>query len=608
MKLSGAQILLECLRQEGVSHIFGYPGGAVLPIYDAIFDCKDIEHVLVRHEQGAAHMADGFARSTGKVGVCLATSGPGATNLVTGIATAYMDSIPMVAITGQVRTAAIGKDAFQEADITGITMPITKHNYLVKRAEDLAQVLAEAFYIARTGRPGPVLVDIPLDISRNQIEFNVETDYPTTVTIPSYRPAGPTGRVPELQIRKAAQLIAESERPVLYVGGGAIASGAQAEVTELAIKTNILTTTTLLGKGALDETHPLSMGMLGMHGTAYANHAVNQCDLLIAVGARFDDRVTGNVEKFARGAKIVHIDIDPAEIGKVIQPDVPIVGDVKAILTELIKHVEPRPATQWNDTILEWKRRFPLIYPDDGKLYAEYAIEQLSELFDHDCIMTTDVGQHQMWAAQYFKCRRSRQWITSGGLGTMGYGLPAAIGAQFANPDKRVVCVSGDGSFQMMTQELMTATVYGLPIIIVIVNNKTLGMVRQWQEMFYEERYSQVNLEASPDFVKLVDAYGGVGFRANTPAELRDVLQQAKAITNRPVVIDCLIPTKECVYPMIPSGQTINEMMVKTDLEAAKASVHADGDEWSFSAEEAVLSQFVDSQVSAPEQTVQSQE
>ena len=504
MQMSGAQILLECLRQENVTHIFGYPGGAVLPIYDAIFDCHDIKHILVRHEQGAAHMADGFARSTGKVGVCLATSGPGATNLVTGIATAYMDSIPMVAITGQVRTSVLGKDAFQEADITGITMPITKHNFLVKRAEDLAQTLAEAFHIARTGRPGPVLVDIPVDVSKNIIAFDPANDYPKQVSIPSYKPAGGQGRIPELQIRKAAQLIAEAERPVLYVGGGAIASDAQAEVTKFAEKINTLTTTTLLGKGAIDETHPLSMGMLGMHGTAYANHAVNNADLLIAVGARFDDRVTGNVDKFATGAKIIHIDIDPAEIGKVIQPDVPIVGDVKAILTELIKHVAARPAGEWNETILDWKRRFPLIYPSDGKLYAEYAIEQINEAFDNDAIMATDVGQHQMWAAQYFVCKRPHQWITSGGLGTMGFGLPAAIGAAFANPDKRVVCLSGDGSFQMCTQELMTATVYKIPVITVIINNRSLGMVRQWQEMFYEERYSSVDLQASPDFVKLV--------------------------------------------------------------------------------------------------------
>ncbi len=594
MKMSGAQILLECMRQEQVTHIFGYPGGAVLPIYDAIFDCKDIKHVLVRHEQGAAHMADGFARSTGKVGVCLATSGPGATNLVTGIATAYMDSIPMVAITGQVRTSAIGKDAFQEADITGITMPVTKHNYLVKNVNELANALAEAFYIARTGRPGPVLVDIPLDISKEIIDFDPETDYPRNVSIASYRPITPQGRIPELQIRKAAQLIAESERPVLYVGGGAIASDAQAEVTALAEKLNTLTTTTLLGKGAIDETHPLSMGMLGMHGTAYANHAVNQSDLLIAVGARFDDRVTGAVDKWATGAKIIHIDIDPAEIGKVIVPDVPIVGDVKTILTELIKQVKPREATEWNERILAWKERFPLAYPQDGKLYAEYAIEQVSEIFDHDCIMTTDVGQHQMWAAQYFKCRRPHQWVTSGGLGTMGFGLPAAVGAAFANPDKRVVCISGDGSFQMMTQELMTAVVYGLPVITVIINNRTLGMVRQWQEMFYEERYSQVDLQASPDFVKLAEAYGGVGLRATTPDELKAALHQAKAVHDKPVVIDCRIPTEENVYPMIPSGQSIKEMMLKEDLVHAKASVHADSEEWSFSHEEAVLAQYVE--------------
>jgi acetolactate synthase-1/2/3 large subunit len=594
MLQSGAQILLECLRQEQVTHVFGYPGGAVLPIYDAIFDCKDIQHVLVRHEQGAAHMADGFARSTGKVGVCLATSGPGATNLVTGIATACMDSIAMVAITGQVRTTAIGKDAFQEADITGITMPITKHNFLVKRVEDLAQAVAEAFYIARTGRPGPVLVDIPLDVSKNQIEFNAETDYPRNVQIPSYRPAGPQARIPEVQIRKAAQLINEAERPVLYVGGGAVMSGAQNEVTALAEKTNILTTTTLMGKGAIDETHPLSMGMLGMHGTAYANHAVNNSDLLIAVGARFDDRVTGNVEKFATGAKIIHIDIDPAEIGKVVQPDVPIVGDVKVILAELIKHVKPRPATAWNETIKEWMRRFPLVYPHDGKLYAEYIIEQVSEMFNHDCIMSTDVGQHQMWAAQYFKCRRPRQWVTSGGLGTMGYGLPAAIGAQFANPDKRVVCISGDGSFQMMTQELMTATVYGTPVVVVIVNNKSLGMVRQWQEMFYSERYSQVDLQASPDFVKLAEAYGGAGFRVTKPEDLQEVLANAKAITDRPVVIDCVIPTGENVYPMIPSGTSISEMMLHKDLEALKADVHKDGSEWSFADQDRVLAQLVD--------------
>lgn len=592
MQLSGAQILLECLKKEGVTHIFGYPGGAVLPIYDAIFDCQDIEHVLVRHEQGAAHMADGYARASGKVGVCLATSGPGATNLVTGIATAYMDSIPIVAITGQVRTAAIGKDAFQEADITGITMPITKHNFLVKRVEDLAEAVAEAFYIARTGRPGPTLVDIPIDVSKAVTEFDPD-DYPRYVSIPSYKPIGPHTRVPEMQLRKAAQLIAEAERPVLYVGGGAVASGAQAEVTALAEKTNILVTTTLMGKGAIDETHPLCIGMLGMHGTAYANHAVNNADLLIAIGARFDDRVTGNVDKFAVGARIIHIDIDPAEIGKVKTPDVPIVGDVKTVLTELLRHVKPRPWSAWNDTIMQWKKMFPLVYPNDGKLYAEYIIEQLNVLFDYDAIMTTDVGQHQMWAAQYFKCRRPRQWITSGGLGTMGFGLPAAIGAQFAFPNKRVVCLSGDGSFQMCTQELMTASVYRLPIITVVVNNKSLGMVRQWQEMFYSERYSAVDLEASPDLVKLAEAYGGVGMRVTNKEELLPALEKAKAVTDRPVVIDCVIPTSENVYPMIPSGQSIEEMMLRKDLEQLKASIHADSEDWSFSEEDRVLAQYI---------------
>ncbi|HLI47572.1 MAG TPA: biosynthetic-type acetolactate synthase large subunit [Chthonomonas sp.] len=599
MQLSGAQILLECLKKEGVTHIFGYPGGAVLPIYDAIFDCKEIEHVLVRHEQGAAHMADGYARSSGKVGVCLATSGPGATNLVTGIATAYMDSIPIVAITGQVRTSAIGKDAFQEADITGITMPITKHNFLVKRVEDLAEAIAEAFYIARTGRPGPTLVDIPLDVSKAVTEFDPD-DYPRLVSIPSYKPIGPHTRVPEMQLRKAAQLIAEAERPVLYVGGGAVASGAQAEVTALAEKTNILVTTTLMGKGAIDETHPLCIGMLGMHGTAYANHAVNNADLLIAIGARFDDRVTGNVDKFAVGARIIHIDIDPAEIGKVKTPDVPIVGDVKTVLTELLRHVKPRPWSAWNDTIMQWKKMFPLVYPNDGKLYAEYIIEQINVLFDYDAIMTTDVGQHQMWAAQYFKCRRPRQWVTSGGLGTMGFGLPAAIGAQFANPNKRVVCLSGDGSFQMCNQELMTATVYRLPIITVVVNNKSLGMVRQWQEMFYDERYSAVDLEASPDLVKLAEAYGGVGMRVTQKEELLPALEKAKAVTDRPVVIDCVIPTSENVYPMIPSGQSIEEMMLRKDLEQLKASVHADSEDWSFSEEDRVLSQYLQVAKTAP--------
>ncbi|MCX6359321.1 MAG: biosynthetic-type acetolactate synthase large subunit [Armatimonadetes bacterium] len=590
MSLSGAQVMLECLRREGVAHVFGYPGGSVLPIYDALYDCRDIMHVLVRHEQGAAHMADGYARATGKVGVCLATSGPGATNLVTGIANAYMDSIPMVAITGQVRTTVIGKDAFQEADITGITIPVTKHNFLVKNAADLPRTFAEAFHVARTGRPGPVLVDMPLDVSQQRIEWSGD-QYPLKVDMPSYRP---TTRGHEVQIKRAAAAIAQAARPVLYVGGGAVSSGAQAEVTELAERTNILVTTTLLGKGAISEAHPLCMGMLGMHGTAYANHAVHNCDLLIAIGARFDDRVTGKVDRFAPGARVIHIDIDPAEIGKVRQPEIPIVGDVKTVLQVLLKHVEPRPAGEWNEQIEEWRQRFPLVYPRDGGLYTEAIVEHIGEATEWKAVMATDVGQHQMWAAQYFRTRAPRQWITSGGLGTMGYGLPAAIGAQFARPDERVVCLSGDGSFQMCTQELMTASIYGLPLIVCISNNRSLGMVRQWQEMFYHERYSHVDLEQSPDFVKLAEAYNCIGYRVTTLEEFRAAFAAALEQTNRPVVIDCSVTGAENVFPMIPSGQTVNEMRMHTRLEELRSAPNADPEGWSYDEEDQKLSQIVD--------------
>lgn len=589
MQFSGAQIMLECLRREGVKHIFGYPGGQALGIYDALYGCRDIKHILVRHEQGAAHMADGYSRATGKVGVCVATSGPGATNLVTGIANAYMDSIPIIAITGQVRNTAIGKDAFQEVDITGITMPITKHNFLVKEIKDVARTFAEAFHIARTGRPGPVLIDLPFDVTVGMTEWDPDT-YPKKVVIPSYRP---TTRGHEMQIRKAAQAIADASRPVLYVGGGAISSGAAAEVTALAEQANILVTTTLMGKGAIDEMHPLSIGMLGMHGTAYANHAVNSCDLLIAIGARFDDRVTGKADRFAPKAKVIHIDIDPAEIGKIRVPDIPIVGDVKTVLRELIKHVKPRPWSEWNDQIIEWRRRFPLIYPHDEKLYAEYIVEQIGEATDWQAIMATDVGQHQMWAAQYYRCRAPRQWITSGGLGTMGYGLPAAIGAQVAQPDKRVVCLTGDGSFQMCTQELMTAVAYKLPLIICIVNNRTLGMVRQWQELFYHERYSYVDMTQAPDFVKLAEAYGATGMRVDRPEDMRGALDAALAVTDKPVVIDCVIPTEENVYPMIPGGQSVAEMRIRDDLEELKASVHPDSEVWSFAEQDRVLEEYI---------------
>lgn len=551
MKMTGAQILLECLEREGVEVIFGYPGGQVIPIFDALYDSK-IRNILVRHEQGAAHAAEGYARSTGKVGVCLATSGPGATNLVTGIADAYMDSVPMVAITGQVPTFLIGCDSFQEADITGITLPITKHNYLVKDIKDLPRVIKEAFYIANTGRPGPVLIDLAKDVNLQTAKF----EYPETVDLPGYKP-NYVGNA--RQVKDAAEAIKKAERPLLYVGGGVVASGAHAELRKLAEKMDIPVTTTLMGLTAFPSEHPLSLGMLGMHGTAYANFAVCEADLLIAVGARFDDRVTGHLESFAPKAKIVHIDIDPAEIGKNVAVDIPIVGDVKNVLEMLLEKLTNRSNPKWRRQIEEWKREYPLKYQDTG-LKPQRVIEEIYRLTKGEAIICTEVGQHQMWTAQYYKFSHPRSLITSGGLGTMGFGFPAAIGAQVGNPDRLVIDIAGDGSFQMNIQELGTAVANNIPVKVIIINNFYLGMVRQWQEFFFNKRYSGTVLEHNPDFVKIAEAYGATGFRIERVEDLAETLVKAFA-TPGPVVVDCRVEREENVLPMVPANQPIDQMI-----------------------------------------------
>jgi acetolactate synthase I/II/III large subunit len=559
IKSTGAQAVLECLRREGVDVVFGYPGGALIPFYDELYHCDFLHHVLVRHEQGGGHMAEGYAHASGKVGVCIGTSGPGATNLVTPICDAMMDSIPLVAITGQVRTEVIGKDAFQEADITGITMPITKHNWLVKDVTQLPRIMHEAFHIARSGRPGPVLVDIPVDVFRAVFEYDPEET--AKVSIKSFKS---DFKVNGRSVKAAAELIAESRKPVLYVGGGAKAAGAHEEVFEMARKLNIPVTTTLHGLGTFPENHDLSLGMLGMHGTAYANYAVHNCDLLIAVGARFDDRVTGKVSAFAPEAKVIHMDVDPSEINKVRKAEVSIVGDCREALQELLKIVKaPKDLTAWHAEIGKWKTDFPLVVPEDGQIHAEHVIREIARLTDRNAVVTTDVGQHQMWAAQHFGMRTNRQFITSGGLGTMGFGLPAAIGASFAlGKDTDVWCISGDGSIQMCIQELMVASIYQLPVKIAILNNQFLGMVRQWQEMFWQKHYSEVNLERAPDFIKLADAYGIPAILCDDPKDTISVIEKAMA-TRGPVLMDFRIAKETNVFPMIPSGQTINEMMTK---------------------------------------------
>ncbi|WP_299227683.1 biosynthetic-type acetolactate synthase large subunit [Sulfurihydrogenibium sp.] len=561
----GADIVVDVLIKEGVDTVFGLPGGAIMEVYDALFDAP-IRNILARHEQAACHMADGYARATGKVGVVIATSGPGATNLVTGLATAYMDSIPLVAITGQVPRHYIGTDAFQEADVIGITRPITKHNFLVTDIKDLPLILRQAFYIARTGRPGPVLVDIPKDITQQKTTYKMPTDEEVRESLPGYNPHTEGNPI---QIKKAAELIRKATRPVLYVGGGAILSDAAEEVYKLAHLAQIPVTTTNMGKGAFPETDPLALHMLGMHGTYYANMAVYHSDLLIAVGARFDDRVTGKINEFAPEAKIIHIDIDPASISKTITVDVPIVGDVKNVLRKLIKELEEKPIEwiaareQWLKQINEWKEKHPLNYRKSDKIIKPQAvIEEIYNITNGEAIISAGVGQHQMWAAMFYKYKYPRQFLNSGGLGTMGFGFPAAVGAKIGRPDKTVFAIEGDGSFIMNVQDLATAVQYRVPVKIAIINNGFLGMVRQWQQFFYDSRYASVCLSVQPDFVKLAESFGAVGLRATKPSEVREVLLKAMEINDRPVLMDFVVDREENVLPMVPAGKSYREMIL----------------------------------------------
>lgn len=561
MKISGAEILIESLKREKVDTIFGIPGGVVLSIFDLLYNNKDIRLFLTRHEQGAVHAADGYARASGKVGVVLVTSGPGATNTVTGIATAYMDSIPVVVFSGQVPTHLIGNDAFQEADIVGISRPCTKYNYLVKDVNDLARIIAEAFHIARTGRPGPVLVDLPRDVT------GAKTDliYPEKVMIRSYNPTYVGDR---WQIKKAADEILKAKKPVILAGGGVILSGGHKELYELAELTQIPVTMTLMGLGGFPGTHPLSLGMPGMHGTYYANMSIQNSDLLIAVGARFDDRVTGKLDTFAPRAKIIHIDIDPTSIRKNVRVDVPIVGDVKVVIRDIIKILkEERPQwaeirKAWLKQINQWRRERPLTYQMDDAIKPQFVIEKIYEITKGDAIITTEVGQNQMWTAQFYKFDKPRTLLTSGGLGTMGYGFPAAIGAQIAFPDKLVIDIAGDGSIQMNIQELATAVINKLPVKVAILNNQYLGMVRQWQELFFQERYSYsyLHTNTTPDFVKVAEAYGAVGMRATRPSEVEPVIKAAIKV-KKTVFMDFIIDWKEKVFPMVPAGAGIDKMI-----------------------------------------------
>jgi acetolactate synthase-1/2/3 large subunit len=562
MKLTGAQIFFECLKAEGVEVVFGLPGGAVIDIYDEM-PKHNIRHILVRHEQGATHMADGYARATGKVGVCLVTSGPGATNTVTGIATAYCDSIPIIVFTGQVPTPLIGNDAFQEADIVGITRPCTKHNYLVKDVRDLARVIREAFFLARSGRPGPVLVDLPKDVVAGKTDFK----YPKNIAMKGYKP---TTEAHMGQIKRAYTAIAKAKRPVIYAGGGVILSSAAKELKELGESLKCPVTTTLMGLGGFPAPHDLWLGMLGMHGTFRANMAVANTDVLIGIGARFDDRVTGKLDEFAPSAKIIHIDIDPTSISKNVRVDIPIVGDCKDALKKLVQLVKENPIEglekqrqPWLDQIQKWKETYPLAYEQkDDVIKPQYVVEMLYKLCkEKNPIITTEVGQNQMWAAQYYHYSKPRTLLTSGGLGTMGYGMPAAIGAQAAFPERLVIDIAGDGSIQMCIQELTTAVENNLQVKVAILNNQYLGMVRQWQQLFYEKQYCATCLKLAPDFVKLAEAYGAVGLRATKPSEVEKVILEAIA-TPKPVIMDFVVNPEECVYPMVPAGAATTEMIL----------------------------------------------
>ncbi len=568
MELTGAEILIRCLQEEGVEYVFGYPGGAVLNIYDELFKQTRVKHVLVRHEQGAVHAADGYSRSSQKVGVALVTSGPGVTNAVTGIATAYMDSIPMVVVTGQVPTAAIGQDAFQECDTVGITRPCVKHNFLVKNVDDLAATMKKAFYLATTGRPGPVVVDVPKDVTQAKAPFA----YPKTIALRSYNPVtkGHAG-----QIRKAVQFLLEAKRPMVYSGGGVILNDAADALTRLVRLLGFPCTTTLMGLGGFPGTDPQYTGLPGMHGTFESNMAMQNCDVLLAVGARFDDRVIGDPKHFYRAdRKIIHIDIDPSSISKRVKVDVPIVGYVGDVLAEMVKQIESSPARPdpvalkaWWAEIKEWQRKDCLRYDRASKLIKpQYVIEKLYELTKGEAFVTSDVGQHQMWAAQYYKFDKPRRWINSGGLGTMGFGLPAAMGVQLVNPDAQVVCITGEASIQMCIQELSTCKQYHLPIKIVNLNNRYMGMVRQWQEFFYGNRYAESYMDALPDFVKLAEAYGHVGLKIEQPRDVEGALREALAQKDRLVFLDFITDQTENVFPMVPGGKGLTEMILAEEL------------------------------------------